>query len=115
MRIVKKIYTALLIMFFLFSAGAVFAQSPIEIVARKSHYTPETIHVKKGEKVRLVVRSEDVTHGFAIDEFGIAREIPLGPPVVIEFTPDRAGSFSYYCVVRCGREHKQMRGTLIVE
>jgi cytochrome c oxidase subunit 2 len=111
----KKISAALLFMFFLFSSGAAFSQDSIEIVARKSHYTPETIHVKKGEKVRLVVRSEDVTHGFAIDEFGIAREIPQGPPVVIEFTPDRAGSFSYYCVVRCGHAHKQMRGTLIVE
>lgn len=87
----------------------------IEIVAQKSHYTPAEIHVKKGEPVRLLIKSADVTHGFAIDEFNIAREVPVGPAVVVEFTPDKTGSFTYYCVVRCSREHKGMHGTFVVD
>jgi cytochrome c oxidase subunit 2 len=63
----------------------------------------------------LVLKSVDVTHGFAVDELDIAREIPAGPPTIIEFTPRAAGEFAFYCVVRCGKNHLKMRGALIVE
>jgi cytochrome c oxidase subunit 2 len=71
--------------------------------------------VKKGEPLQLVLKSIDVTHGFAIDEFKILREVPPGVPVTLTFTPDRAGTFTFYCVVRCGKNHKNMRGALVVE
>lgn len=87
----------------------------IEILCQKSHYTPDTIRLRKGEPVRFILKSVDVTHGFAIDDLGIAREISPGPPTIIDFTPERAGTFPFYCVVRCGREHLKMRGTLLVE
>jgi cytochrome c oxidase subunit II len=109
--------TGIAVLLFVFlCASFAFAQTKtIEVVAQKSFYTPAEIHLKKGEPVRFVIRSADVTHGFAIDAFDIAREIPAGPPVTIEFTPDKTGSFTYYCVVRCGSKHRQMQGTLIVE
>jgi heme/copper-type cytochrome/quinol oxidase subunit 2 len=87
----------------------------VEILCHKSYFSPDTITVTRGVKVRLVLRSEDVTHGFAIDEYGIAREIPAGPPTIIEFTAERSGSFPFYCVVRCGKDHLKMRGTLTVQ
>ena len=97
------------------SVSVVFAEpKTIEVVAQKSFYTPDHINLKKGEPVKLLIRSADVTHGFAVDEFDIAREIPAGPPVSIEFTPDKTGTFTFYCVVRCGREHRHMHGTLTV-
>jgi cytochrome c oxidase subunit 2 len=87
----------------------------IEIVLQKGQYNPDHIEVQKGEKVRLQLKSMDVTHGFAIDEFKIAKEVSPGPATVVEFTPTQAGTFYYYCVVRCGKNHKQMRGTLVVK
>ncbi|MCI0411498.1 cupredoxin domain-containing protein [bacterium] len=87
----------------------------IEISCQKSFYTPDVIRVKKGEPVVLLVKATDVAHGFAIDEFNIAKEVAPGQPVKIEFTPDKAGEFIFYCVVRCGKKHLQMRGRLIVE
>ena len=87
----------------------------IEIVLQKGEYNPSHIEVQKGEKIRLQLKALDVTHGFAIDELGIAREVSPGPPTIVEFTPSKAGTFSYYCVVRCGKNHKQMRGTLVVK
>jgi len=87
----------------------------IEIVLQKGQYNPDHIEVHTGEKIRLQLKSMDVTHGFAIDELGIAREVSPGPPTIVEFTPTKAGTFAYYCVVRCGKNHKQMRGTLIVK
>jgi cytochrome c oxidase subunit 2 len=86
-----------------------------EIICRKSFYTPNQITVKKGELVKLILKSMDVTHGFAIDELGIATEVAPGPPVVVQFTPTRAGKFDFYCVVRCGKDHLKMRGTIIVQ
>ena len=87
----------------------------VEVTCRKSLYTPDVIHAKLNERLILIVKATDVTHGFAIDEFKIAKEIAPGNPVTIEFTPDKTGEFVYYCVVRCGKKHLQMRGTLIVE
>jgi cytochrome c oxidase subunit 2 len=87
----------------------------IDIVLQKGEYNPDHIEVQKGDKVRLLLTAMDVTHGFAIDELGIAREVSPGPPTIIEFTANKAGTFAYYCVVRCGKNHKQMRGTLVVK
>jgi cytochrome c oxidase subunit 2 len=87
----------------------------IEISCQKSFYTPDVIRVKKGEPVLLIVKTTDVPHGFAIDEFKIAKEVVPGQPLKVEFTPDKTGEFFFYCVVRCGKKHLQMRGKLIVE
>ena len=86
-----------------------------EIICRKSFYTPNQITVKKGELVKITLKSMDVTHGFAIDELNVATEVAPGPPVAVQFTPTRAGKFDFYCVVRCGKDHLKMRGTLIVQ
>jgi cytochrome c oxidase subunit 2 len=87
----------------------------IEIVCTRSYFTPNQIRVQSGKPVRFILKSDDVTHGFAIDEYKIAKEVPPGPPTKLEFTPDRPGTYEFYCVVRCGKEHLKMRGTLIVE
>jgi cytochrome c oxidase subunit 2 len=103
---------------FVLLACTVYAQDSvrtIDIVLQKGQYNPDHIEVQKGEKIRLQLKAMDVTHGFAIDELGIAREVSPGPPTVVEFTPNKAGTFYYYCVVRCGKNHKQMRGTLVVK
>jgi cytochrome c oxidase subunit 2 len=114
---IQRLKTYLLFAGFLFflCIPAPAAPNRIEIICQKSHYSPDTIHLRKGEPARLVLKAIDVTHGFALDDFGIAREISPGPPTIIDFTPDRAGTFTFYCVVRCGKSHLKMRGTLIVE
>jgi cytochrome c oxidase subunit II len=87
----------------------------IEIVLQKSYYTPAAIEARRGEAVRLSLKSLDVTHGFAIDELDIAREICPGAPVFINLPTSKAGTFPFYCVVRCGKDHLKMRGTLTIK
>lgn len=99
----------------LFCLAPLAGAAEFEIICRKSFYTPNQITVKKGEKVKITLKSMDVPHGFAIDELNIATEVAPGPPVVVEFTPTKAGKFEFYCVVRCGKDHLKMRGTLIVQ
>ena len=112
-----KILTCVLIFVFCIIASPPYlsAGNTIEITCQKAFYKPDVIRVKKGEPLTLLVTATDVTHGFAIDEYKIAEEIAPGRPVKIEFTPDRAGEFYFYCVVRCSKKHKEMRGKLIVE
>ena len=89
-------------------------QREIKVTARKFEFTPKTITVGKGERVRLIVTSEDVDHGFAIKEFGIDQEIKAKQTKVIELTPDKEGRFQFTCSVFCGDGHGDMVGELIV-
>lgn len=90
-----------------------------EIVARapeKGNFTPSRIEVPVGKKVKLRVRNVDtVVHGFMIPELGLdAGEIKAGHVAILEFTPEKAGSYDFYCTVWCSDYHLQMRGLLVV-
>lgn len=85
------------------------------LTARQFAFDPGELRVKKGERVRIVVRSTDVTHGFAISEYRINRQIPPGEPVTIEFMANKPGRFVIYCTVFCGTDHAGHKGVLVVE
>jgi cytochrome c oxidase subunit 2 len=86
----------------------------IKITARKFKFEPRIITVQKGKPLRLLITSTDVDHGFAIEEFGIDEEIKPNATKVVEFTPTRAGRFTFYCSVVCGEGHDEMTGELVV-
>ncbi len=90
----------------------------VEITGRlpqRGGWSPETIRVEAGRPVRLVVRSEDVVHGFAIGKLGVdAGWVYPGQPRAVEFTPQRAGRYTFYCTTWCAEGHWRMRGILEV-
>lgn len=86
-----------------------------KITAKQFEFTPSTIEVNKGDKVRLIVTSVDVPHGIAIPEYGINQRLEPGKPETIEFTADKVGTFTAYCSVVCGSGHKSMKGQIIVK
>jgi cytochrome c oxidase subunit 2 len=86
----------------------------IKVVARKFEFQPATITVRRGEPARLMVTSEDVDHGIAIEAFGIDQQVKAKQTKVIEFTPTREGTFEFSCSVFCGDGHPRMTGQLIV-
>ena len=47
--------------------------------------------------MKLTVRSEDIAHSFAIDEYRIVKRVPAGGSTTFEFRADRAGTFPFYC------------------
>lgn len=78
-------------------------------------WTPETITVQKGERVRLRLASADVVHGFAIPKLGVdAGWIEPGKVKEIEFVADRPGRYTYLCTVWCETGHWRMRGIVQV-
>lgn len=97
------------------ASGSLNVASEIKITARRFEFEPNEIRVKFGNKVRILLSSEDVTHGFSIKEFGINQSIVPGKTTEVEFTANKRGKFTFSCSVPCGEEHFNMQGTLIVE
>ncbi len=76
-------------------------------------FSLKEISVNKGDIVRIKVTNIKGNHDFVIDEYGIREITPLNEEVVIEFTADKAGEFTYYCSVQ-GHKQKGQWGTLKV-
>lgn len=87
----------------------------IQVTLRKYEFSPGSLHVRKGEQVKLVMTAVDHDHGFKIGDFNINQKIPKGTTVVVEFTTDKAGTFQFRCSSVCGLGHRNMKGTLVVE
>ena len=91
------------------------APTVIEVVARKFEFVPSSIEVTEGDHVRLVIKSGDGVHGFAIKKFKVNKVIKRGgEPVTIDFVASAAGSFPILCSEECGEGHEGMTGMLVV-
>lgn len=87
----------------------------IDMTARQWEFEPGTVTVKEGQKVKLNIKSVDVTHGFALPDFGVSQRLEPGKTEIVEFTADKKGTFTFFCSVACGSGHQSMKGTLVVE
>jgi len=90
----------------------------VRVVAIKAFqyaFDPDPIVVGFGEKVRLLITSTDVAHGFAVKEFKINVSIPAGKTEQVEFIADKKGTFHAYCSVYCGAGHEHMQARFIVQ
>jgi cytochrome c oxidase subunit II len=86
----------------------------IQITASRFAFDPDTIQVNAGEPVRIVIRSNDGVHGFAIPKLKVDVQVPKGAvPVTVEFTAPPAGRYEIACSEFCGRGHSQMKAALI--
>lgn len=87
----------------------------IEVEMGAFYYKPNVITVKKGQKVKLVLKSVDMMHDFNIDELKVKSEIvKSGNTGEVEFTADKVGTYEYYCSVGEHRVKGQI-GKLIVQ
>jgi heme/copper-type cytochrome/quinol oxidase subunit 2 len=87
-------------------------QDAVEVVASRDGFRPSAVEVRRGETVRLVLSTADVEHCFALDDFRIEKRIVPGRKTSVELTPDRTGSFPFYCCLEPRQE--RMRGRLVV-
>lgn len=85
------------------------------IEAGSFYFKPNEIKVKKGEKVKVVLKSVSMMHDFYIDELGVKSPITKsGDSSTVEFVASKAGTFEYYCSVGEHRKLGQV-GKIIVE
>lgn len=87
----------------------------VEVEAGSFYYAPDEIRVKKGQKVKIIMKSVSMMHDFVIDELDVRMPVVKNGDVgEVEFTATEAGEFEYYCSVGQHRANGQI-GKLIVE
>ena len=92
------------------------APRAIDIVASGYEFAPAVVQVAAGERIVLRARASDgKAHGIAIKELKVKAALPkTGEVVPIEFTADKAGTYTIACSVYCGSGHSRMKARLVV-
>lgn len=75
---------------------------------------PPTLVVPVGQRVRYIIESNDVVHGFWIPAFMIQMQNLPGVTNSLEFTANKIGTYPGRCNILCGRNHAQMLFTVKV-
>lgn len=95
----------------------------IDISADMSGFSRKEVRVKAGEPVTVRLRSLDSSHHtdgggkhqWAVDELGVNIIAPSLGSSSVTFTPDKAGTYTFYCDICCGgRANPNMSGRLVV-
>jgi cytochrome c oxidase subunit II len=76
--------------------------------------TPE-LRLPKDKPVKILLRSKDVLHNFAIAQLRVKMDLVPGLVTYTWFTPTRTGTYDLLCEELCGVGHFAMRGKLVVE
>jgi cytochrome c oxidase subunit 2 len=87
----------------------------VAITAKRFEFSPKEVRLKKGEKVTLVLKSGDVTHGLFCRGLKIDEDIPPGKETRVEVTPAKEGEYVAICNHFCGGGHAGMKMVFLVE
>ena len=100
------------------------AGNVIDVEASMSGFDQKEIRVKAGQPVTLRLTSLDNSHHtdgggkhqWAVDELGVDVIAQPESSNYVTFTPDKAGTYTFYCDICCGgKANPTMNGQLIVE
>ena len=73
------------------------------------------LHIPLDQPVKLLLRSKDVLHDFAVAEFRVKMDLVPGMVTYMWLTPIRTGEFVVLCEELCGVAHFTMRGRVVVD
>jgi plastocyanin domain-containing protein len=85
----------------------------VELSVTEKGFEPSPIKVKAGMPLELLVtRKTDKTCAteIIVKDYGIEKKLPLNEPVLVSFTPDKAGEIKYGCAM-----DQMIAGVLVVE
>lgn len=77
----------------------------------KGGYSPDTIRVEAGKRVRLVFNRQEAdpcSEKVLLDAFGVSADLPEGDNVPVEFTPSQPGEYEFAC------QMGMLRGKVVV-
>ena len=97
--------------------GAMMAaqEKTFTVTGQNFSFSPSTITVNKGDKVKIIFQNSDGFHDFVLDGYNVSTpKIQSGQSATVEFTADKTGTFPYYCSVANHRA-MGMEGSLIVQ
>ncbi|HKN47982.1 MAG TPA: cupredoxin domain-containing protein [Candidatus Polarisedimenticolia bacterium] len=83
------------------------------VTANDGDIAPNTLHVKRGERVRITFVSKDGNYGIKFKDFDISNKVAPGKPAVVELVAKQKGTYEFRCSKTWGIHHNN--GTLVVE
>lgn len=83
--------------------------------ARPWVFIPAEMKVPVGSQVTFIVTSQDVQHGFLVENTNINAMLLPGRVTTLTHTFRTPGVYHYVCTEYCGLGHQYMFGTLTVE
>lgn len=83
------------------------------ITVSNDAFSPKAITVYAGDTVALTFRVVDAAYDFTLPDYGVRVSLPEGTVRDVQFSPDAAGDFLFYCT-RCGGPQRGPVGSLIV-
>ena len=88
----------------------------INVIGSEFSFSPAQITVNKGDQIKVVFTNAGTyPHNWGIDEFGVRTpQITPGQSAEVTFTPDKMGTFQYYCSVDSHKD-RGMTGIFIVQ
>ncbi len=90
--------------------------STIQVVAVPSKFSPDKITLHAGVTTKLEFTHTEGVHSIQSEQLGIPlTTLTPGKDVVIEVTPQKAGTYVLHCEVICGTDHENMILTVSVE
>lgn len=72
------------------------------------------LHVPVGQRIKLVMTTEDVLHDFYIPAFRTKADVVPGRYTTIWFEPTKPGKYRLFCAEYCGLNHSGMGGWVYV-
>ncbi|MFN8484443.1 MAG: cytochrome c oxidase subunit II [Anaerolineae bacterium] len=90
-------------------------EAVVRAQARPWVFTPQEMKVPVGSEVTFIVTSQDVQHGFLVENTNINAMLLPGRVTTLTHTFRTPGTYHYVCTEYCGLGHQYMFGTLIVE
>lgn len=73
------------------------------------------LHLPLNQPVKVLLRSKDVNHQFAVPQFRVKMDMVPGMVTYFWMTPTRTGAFDVLCEQLCGTAHFTMRGRVVVD
>ncbi|MBA2338867.1 MAG: cytochrome c oxidase subunit II [Pyrinomonadaceae bacterium] len=68
------------------------------------------LHVPIGQKIKLIMTTEDVIHALSIPDFRIKSDVVPGRYTAIWFEATKTGRYHLFCTEYCGTNHSGMGG-----
>lgn len=100
------------------------ADQPIEVLARQwiwefrypeQNISSTELHLPSNQRTTLLLKSEDVIHGFFIPAFRVKQDVIPGQEITFEFTPIREGKYRLRDSQYSGTYFAAMQADVVVE
>ncbi len=83
------------------------------ITASGNKFTPDTVIVNKGDRVRLNIKAIDKNYDFTQPDYGLNSPLPKGQTTMIEFQASAADKYTFFCK-SCGGPDKGPVGYIVI-